>query len=302
MDQIRIGVVIINYNGNDDTLECLESIQVFMSHHPKFLVKVFLVDNNSKIKLDERELNKVMPNIVFIQSKRNEGFAEGNNIGIRNALNCDTDYVILLNNDTVLVDDSFFRLISKMEIESAIGIGGIVNYYHSDQKRIWQAGVINDFKYGKPLSILNFNNKLSELKLVDYVPGSSMVIKKEVFERIGLLDARYFAYFEENDFCMRAKKAGFNVAFLQNTKILHKIGQSSNSYIKLYLRTRNILLFYSTYVSRKVVLIALSRHCFRIIRSVVKTPKRLIPSIKAIAIGVYDFYIGNFYEGSISKL
>jgi len=301
MKRIKIGIVIINYNGKDDTLECLDSMHILMSD-PRFVVRIFLVDNNSKIAIDKSELDKIVPDVVLIQNERNEGFAEGNNIGIRSALDYNSDYIILLNNDTVLVDDSFSRLISKMETESEIGIGGIVNYYYNDHNKIWQAGIINDFKYGKPFSVLNFNNGLAEFKAVDYVPGSSMVIKKEVFEKIGLLDARYFAYFEENDFCMRAKKTGFNVAFLQNTKILHKIGQSSNSKIKLYLRTRNILLFYSTYVSRKVVFVAFSRHCIRTIRSVRKTPTKLIPSIKVIIIGLYDFCVGNFYEGSIHKL
>lgn len=297
---INIGIVIINYNGTEDTIECLKSINLLIPNQ-RYCLKIFLVDNNSKLPISKSNVEKIIPNLVHIQNKNNEGFAEGNNIGIRYALNCNCDYIALINNDTIIVDDSLFRLIDKMEEnEDNIGIGGIVNYYFSDSDKIWHAGIINDFNYGKPFSVKNFNRNQPLLYHVDYVPGSSMVIKREVFDKIGLLDAKYFAYFEENDFCIRAKIAGFQIAFLQNTKILHKIGQASSSNVKVYLRTRNTLLFYSTYATSIALLIILIRYVFKTLISIISSPDKSISLIRAMLIGIYDFYNKKFYEGSIN--
>ena len=107
---------------------------------------------------------------------------------------------------------------------------------------------------------------------------------------------------EENDFCLRAKNEGFYVGFLQNSKILYKVGRSSISNVKIYLRTRNIILFYTTYTSSKYDLIVLVRHIIKTLISVIKTPSEFIMSIRAMYLRIYDFYKNFFYMGSIDKL
>ena len=299
MNNKNIAIIIVNYNGNADTFQCLESIDEKLSHSEIYHYDVFLVDNASSNPIINKELSCYNFNIHYIQSKENLGFAGGNNIAIQyiKDRNLIYDYYFLLNNDTVIIDNSVDCLINKME-ETGVEIGGLVNYYYDNPIELWQAGShIRPSRLSGKLEI-DFDQNSDGFIPVDAIPGSSMMINSDVINEIGLFDERYFAYFEEVDFCVRAKARGFKVSFLPNTKILHKVGRSSTSRLKHYLRSRNTLLFYSQNY-RNHMIIAYLRVILRTIKLIVKQNKGfgyIKPAIK----GVMDYRAGRFCKGSMA--
>lgn len=290
-----IAIVIVNYNGNNDTLECLESIDRYCKEND---YTVYLVDNASKAPISDSELKKFNVHIKYIKSGKNLGFAGGNNLAVSGIKLGDFDYVFLLNNDTVLLDDSVDRLVKKIEITPNI-IGGIVNYYYDNPEEMWQAGSDTVAKKIKSKERKDFDVLSEDMIFVDSIPGSSMMIPRKIIEEIGLFDERYFAYYEEVDFCERAKESGYQVAFLPNTRLLHKVGRASTSRMKHYLRTRNTLLFYSLHY-KQYMFVAYLRVILRTIRDIVNSKFKIdyfCPAIK----GIIDYRRGLFGDGHIME-
>ena len=295
---MSIGIIIINFNGVSDTQGCLKSIE---SLYSKENIQVFLIENDSLNCIKEDFINSLNFKITQIINTVNKGFAEGNNIGIKKAIEAGCEYIALINNDTVFVDDSLLKVINCFEDNFNFGIIGIINYYYSNPEIIWQAGFRSNLFLGYSKKIKT-NNTAMNVVPVDYVPGSSIVIRKSVFEENGFLDERYFAYFEEYDFCIRAKKKKINIGFLNGTKILHKVGKSSTSSIKLYLRTRNKLLFYHKHGSALGFVIAFTVHAIISIKRIVFSKNDKGKLIKAFLFGFKDYYNEHFYKGSIENI
>lgn len=287
----KVSIVILNWNGWRDTIECLESL--YRISYPDY--DVILVDNGSKddsieeikayldgkkavassffkysddckpIKIleytiaeaelgggREDEIVYLPPNrrIILIRNDKNYGFAEGNNIGIRYALKAlDPDYVLLLNNDTVVKDDFLNELIKAINSDESIGFAGPVIYYYNYNGRtdiINVAGINLIMKKGtyhrigaKEVDQGQYTN----IKTVDYLEGSCLLIRRTVLDKIGLLDLSYFAYWEETDLCIRGLDAGYKCVCVPTAKIWHKVSSSSVSTTKLYYMTRNRLWF-----------------------------------------------------------
>ena len=167
-------------------------------------LKVYLIDNNSEY-IEFNNLCKGIKkyNLTFIRNKINAGFAGGNNLGIKYAINDKCDYVLLLNNDTIIINDIIGTFINTILRNPDYGILGLVNYYYKNPVRIWQDGIILNKLTGGTKHPRKLNKDLIDC---DYVPGSSIFINVRIIEEIGLLDENYFAYSEEADFCVRAKK------------------------------------------------------------------------------------------------
>lgn len=244
--QAKVAIIIINYNNNEDTLSCLLSLRHTLNDsHYKF--DIYLVDNGSRKPIPPIEILGIKLPICYFQLKQNIGFTGGNNFAIKEAHKKGYDYYALINNDTVFIDNSIFYMIESMERYPDFGIGGMVNYYYSSPNKIWQAGSkLNKFFF-RFKSIRHVDKSISTFVETDSVPGSSIFIRNNVIESIGLLDDNYFAYYEESDYCKRAKNAGFKVGYLPQTVILHKVGKSSTSLFKQYLRDRNHLYFCNLY-------------------------------------------------------
>ena len=296
---MNIGLIILNYNGEDDTKECLESINKFYSKLKN--LQIILIDNNSLFPLKDSYLKSLTLNLLHIKNVENKGFAEGNNIGIRQALKMNCDVIALINNDTVFIDNSLTNAVDHLHKNPDIGIIGLINYFYNNPEKIFQAGFISKLNCGKSSSI-NIDYKNKGVALVDYVPGSSIIIRNNVFRRVGLLDPKYFAYFEEYDFCVRAKRKDFKVCVLLGSKILHKVGNSSTSVVKLYLRTRNKLLFFKKYASIKGFWQASIRHIGITILRIVFQERNKWKLFKSMFIGIKDYYNNFFYKGSIDKI
>ena len=220
-----------------------------------------MVDNGSTDGSVEcfREL---YPGMEIIENRENLGFAKGNNVGIKRAMEKVVDYVLLLNNDTI-VDKEFLKgLVRAAESDRNVGIVGPTIYYYTSPNRIQSAGVKIYWNTGNQ-NLLRANDldigphKIEE---VDYVSGCALLAKSELFEKIGFLNTEYFAYWEETDWCISAKKAGYKVLCIPNAKIWHK-GQSSTNKISglhTYYMTRNMFWFMKKHACRRDFIVFLA--------------------------------------------
>lgn len=232
-----VGIVIVNYNGEQFQNECIASL--LESVYKDF--KIIIVDNgstdNSMQKLSDFKTDK----IVTIYNKENLGVASGNNIGIKESISLGCEYTLLLNNDTVVEPDFLLKLIeTKKDIVSPK-----INFY-IDKNKIWFyggkfkkfKGTVKHFSYGKEKE-----KKISKCK---YAPTCCLLIKNSIFDKIGLFDERYFLYYDDVDFCYRLMKNKINIWLCNNSVIYHKVSMSSGgtaSPMSVYYNNRNRLFF-----------------------------------------------------------
>jgi GT2 family glycosyltransferase len=225
MNLPRVSIVILNWNGYIDTIDCLESIKKI--DYPNY--EIIIVDNASSGD-DVRMLKeKYGDYITVLENDKNYGFPEGCNIGMRYAMKHGTDYLALLNNDTI-VDKAFLNeLVEVAEANPSVGIVGSKIYYYYFPDRVQYVGGRINWLIG--INDTHTQNKVDRGqydKLIeqDYIPATSCVIKKEVVEKIGYLDPFYFFSIEEFDYCTRAKRSGFKVMYAPKSKVWHKWNKS----------------------------------------------------------------------------
>jgi GT2 family glycosyltransferase len=252
-----VAIIVLTWNGRDLTLDCLSSLirLDYANYH------VIVVDNGSR---DDTvgAIRQKYPAVTVIENGENLGFAEGNNVGIRRALACGFDYVLLLNNDTVVDHQMLRTLVGVADSDARIGIVGPLIYYHDDPEVVWSAGNAIDWRTAT-LRRLYTDTRDSHPQLpyeADYVTGCALCIKREAVERIGLLDSRYFIYFEETDWCLRARAHGYKVVVVPRAHMWHKVSATmrQDSPATTYYMTRNSFLFLArnVHAARRVSLIA----------------------------------------------
>jgi GT2 family glycosyltransferase len=244
MKSPQVAVIVLNWNGLVDTLECLESLACL--DYPDY--EVVMVDNCSMDGSAE-VIREQFPKVILIENEENMGFTGGNNVGLRYAMAHGADYVLLLNNDTV-VDPAFLRvMVDAAGIEPAIGIAGPTIYYHERPDIIWSAGGAIDWQRGSTRMVgLNERDEGqfgTEPRTVDFVTGCAMLVRRSVLEQAGLLDERFFAYYEETEWCVRTARAEFQIVHVPLAHIWHKISPAAQADSPLvhYYMTRNRLLF-----------------------------------------------------------
>jgi len=244
--QPRVSIVIVNWNGYEDTLECIASLQKINYKN----YEIVLVDNGSTID-NFSEFENISTNFRLLRSEENLGFSGGNNIGIKYSLKQSVDYILLLNNDTIVEKNFLKPLIEKFSDIEDIGIVAPQINYYDEPRRVWSAGGKISMIRGSGFAD---SNKLeSELKLssreVHFVSGCCMLVRREVFQKTGLFDENFFLYVEDADFCYRVKKIGYKIYVTTQSKIFHKVNTSTKenfSRLPLYYTTRNRL-----YLSKK---------------------------------------------------
>lgn len=238
----KVAIVILNWNGLADTLECLDSIRKI--EYPNFIVAV--IDNGSRGNDAEVIEKEFSPFVCVIRKAKNLGFTGGSNEGIRWALHSGANYVLLLNNDTV-VDPSFLgELVEVAQSDPLIGIVGPKVCYYEEPKRIAIAGGKVNFWSGNTVRIgadQIDDGQFDSVKMVDFVCGVALLIKAETIKRIGLLNDLYFAYYEETEWCAKAKQATFKIVYVPKAKILHKTHKRKSSELEEYYMTRNRFIF-----------------------------------------------------------
>lgn len=210
-------IIILNYNGARWLKACLES--VLATNYENF--KVLLVDNAS----DDGSVDlarRLFPRIEIIVNPSNLGFSEGNNVGIRRALQNRADYIVLLNPDTKVEPDWLRHLIETGERNQQVGILGAAQLsYDGDGFNSWTEAALKSH-----LDELKNPEQARELISVEWVEGACLAVKRKVFEEVGLLDPVYFAFYEEIDFCRRANCRGYEIALVPPSRIRHYRGGS----------------------------------------------------------------------------
>jgi len=258
---IKISVIIVNYNVKDFLEQCLESVTRSLNDVPS---EIIVVDNNS-IDGSVQMLKKRFPKIILIESKENLGFSGGNNMAISKAKG---EYLVLLNPDTLVQEDTFKTLLSffdKTEDASAatckiLNPDGTfsIDCRHSiptPSIAFWKVlGLSKIFPKSKIFGKYNLTyldeNKTYE---VEAISGSFMMIKREMIEKIGLLDDSFFMYCEDIDYCRRINQAGGKIYYVPDTQIVHYKGESSKANNLDYVITfnRSLYKFYKKHYQQK---------------------------------------------------
>lgn len=253
--QYDISIITINYNGLQETCQLIESLQ---RHPQKCSYELIVVDNGSE-QNEANILQNKYPHIQTIRSEQNLGFSGGNNLGIRIA---NGEYIFLLNNDTIVFDDSLNYLRETLKENPKIGaISPKIKFAFSPQN-IQFAGFT-------PLSKFTLRNQSIGYEEPDqgqfdvpqetnFLHGAAMMIKREVIEAIGLMPEIYFLYYEEIDWCTQIHNRGYLLWYEPRCTIYHKESRSTgkDSPLKTYYLTRNRLLY--TWRNRRGTILLIS--------------------------------------------
>ena len=239
----KIGVVTVTYNSAGVIPDFIESL--LKQSYGNF--RLYAVDNassdNSLTLLDDLSDAR----LVIIRNATNVGVAEGNNVGIRAALNDGCESVLLINNDTAFGADLISTLHAGLQKYHCDMIVPKILYLDPPDK-IWSAGGAFSLFRGRPRH-LGFNRQddgsFDKVHAVEYSPTCCMLIRRDVFERIGLMDSKYFVYFDDADFCLRAYRAGMKLVYSPETSLFHKVSSliGHRSDISVRYVTRNHVYF-----------------------------------------------------------
>ncbi len=270
----HISIVVVHYEQTKYTLDCLESLLHISATGFKY--HILLVDNGSSrpFKLPKR-LSKLP--LVLLRSDSNLGFTGGNNLGIYQAIErFNSQYVFLLNNDATLAKNAVAKLHQALSSNPSSGVAGPMIYFTpgrefhksylvKDRGRvIWYAGGCIDWS-----SLSCFHRGVDEvdrgqfdhLTTSDFATGCAMLIKREVLEKVGFLDKKYFVYYEDTDFSLRARNLGYRILFVPQAKVWHSNAGSSGgsgSDFQIYYQERNRLLLawqHGDWVAKKAMLL-----------------------------------------------
>ena len=240
----RVFVVILNYRHALDTVRCIASLRRSMNRnlHP------IVVDNGSGTEEIERLRHHLGPTVPILELSDNLGYAAGNNHGIRYALERDADMVWILNPDTEVEPKTFQLLQATMRLHADVGFVGSVNLVGgSHPPRVQSAGGRIDWEAGGVAESIGIGTLADDLRPyepyeVDYVAGTSMLVRRQVFEELGLLPEHYFLYFEETDFQMRARHRGWRSYVSPLAQVWHHqrsmAGIPEPYYVYYYVRGR----------------------------------------------------------------
>ncbi|MHB8134988.1 MAG: glycosyltransferase family 2 protein [Anaerolineaceae bacterium] len=236
----HVSIIIIIWNNYPDTKDCITSLtNINYSNY-----QIILVDNgstdNSGIKVKEE-----FSDVIVVRNNENLGYTGGCNTGLIYACcELDTDYCLILNNDTVIKDEKFLdSLVTSAESQESIGIVAPLVYDYSSPQTIQSAGVRINLYTGRARLITKIGQKPI---WTDAVHGCAFLIKRKVVDEVGGLDDQFYLYWEETDFCIRVKQAGYKIQINPDTYIFHKsgktIGGRGETYSYYFFRNRLLLM------------------------------------------------------------
>ncbi|MBS3974021.1 MAG: glycosyltransferase family 2 protein [Actinobacteria bacterium] len=240
----QVALIVLNWNGRADTLACLESV----SRIPGGAHRVIVADNGSSDG-SVAAIRQAFPLVELIENAANLGYAGGNNTAIRHALDAGAEFVLLLNNDTIVDPGIVEAFVDAARRMPQAGVFGAKIYFHADPQRLWYAGGYWDAK------TLSFNEhgagqldrgQYDQLTETEWVIGCAMFVRAEVFREVGLLEPSFFLNNEEVDFCSRVRRAGYTCAYVPQARLWHKVSVSfggEDSPLKEYFSARNRLLW-----------------------------------------------------------
>lgn len=308
MAKKKVSIVILTYNGLEDTSEVMEDIAKLSTKGLD--VETILVDNGSTDKTIERFEDYELPNMdyKFIETGANLGFAGGNNYGIKDAVRRGRDYIMLLNNDVYLDKDLLPKLVKEIEKDKRIGQLCPKMYFakgyefHKDRykkeelgKVFWYAGGDLDWDnvYTSHRGVDEVDEGQYDKKVeTDVANAACVLMRREMVEDIGPMEDEYFLYWEDADYSVRARRAGWKIVYTPVTHLWHKVSKASGigSELNDYFLTRNRMIFGIRYARLRTKL-ALIKESFRL----------LFGGRKWQRIGIWDYYLRNFGKGSWGK-
>jgi len=219
-------LLILTWNRRDDVLRCAASLERLT--YPNYLAVV--IDNASSDDSVEA-LRARFPDLTVLRNDANLGYAGGNNVGLRWALERGADYALIINSDTEVTPDMIDSMVRSAEADPRIGVVGCRNLLMEDPSRLWGAyGVLT---YG-PFVVRAAGQGEADgpawrqQRDVDWVIGNGYLWRRSTLEKVGLLDESFFGYHEDVDWCLRARAAGYRVVYAGAAAIIHKGGSSSD--------------------------------------------------------------------------
>ncbi len=312
MPSPSVFIIILQYNNSQETLRCLESVKEL--DYPNY--QVVVVDNAS----DKSEVNNIkecarsQPTtglpclqgspVVFLENKKNLGYAGGNNAGINYALENGADYVFILNNDTTVEQDTLKKLVATTEADLKIGMvgpatkeGDKVAYFGKIawlKTELTHSYMSPDEIHGRPV-----NRAPMYLTPKEYIIGAAMLIKKEVLKKIEGFDEIYFLYFEDADLNIRVQLAGYELKIVPEAVVHHQVSASTKklgSPLILRYHMRNALIFNSLNAPWHIKIILIFWAGYVVLKNLIKMfiwPAKEVVA-DAIIEGVMDFYKNRF--------
>ena len=274
---LHVSCILVNWNGWQNTIECLDALKI--SNYPD--MAVIVVDNGSTND-SVAKIRAAHPLVTLLESGKNLGFAGGNNIGIRYALADGAEYVWLLNNDTVPDPDALSTLVAKASTDRKIGAVASICYYADSPSQVqaWAGARVNLW--------IGYARNSTEPHRDDWfhsLYGASMLVRREAFEDVGLLDEGFFHYWEETEFCLRLRRKGWRLAAAPDSRILHKVGASTgqkNSILDRYFTASGlrILRLHSKAPALGMALFLTARFARRILRFQISRCRRVWEGIQ----------------------
>ena len=214
-------MIIVGWNNYDNTRECLQSIL----NQQQIGTEIFLVDNGSKTEpLDN--LSLLFPEINYIYSEKNLGFAAGTNLGLQKALSAGYKYFLIINNDTRADLLMLSELVKPLKDEN-VGLVAPFIYYYDTPDKIWSCGGFINNVLLMPLDSHNVKKAVFNPTERTFLSGCCYLMRRELLERVGLFDERFFLYFEDLDYCLRVNETKWKMMVIPTAKLYHKVSQSS---------------------------------------------------------------------------
>lgn len=290
-----MAVILVNWNGSDDTLNCLESIYA-STYQDYFIVVVDNGSHNDQIS----KLKQSKFDFELIETGENLGYTGGNNKGIEYALDCKVDYVFLLNNDTYIAPNTLQNIILAADMDKQIGISSPKIFFHPARHLIWSAGAALNQRFLMGYSFgykVEDKGQFDQASDVDYVTGCAMLIKSKVLREVGMLSDDYFAVCEDIDYCLRVANAGYRIRYEPSGCVWHIESASSGGsdapqYV--YYQTRNYFLFHKRWAKgfRQLCMSQSYLVAYAVKRGFIFVLQGKWKSLLGIFYGVRDFVIG----------
>ena len=285
-----VAIILLSYGRASDTIECIRSLErsTYTDH------TIIVVDNASPDGA-AGSVAAACPRTTLIRNDRNLGFAEGNNVGIRAALEQNAKLILVLNNDTVVEPEMLGRLVTAAETHPGTGAVGAKILYADAPATIWYAGGSLH-----PASATTMHRGIGmqdtggfdRPEACTFITGCAMLVPAEVWRRIGLFDADFFAYLEDADVCYRARNAGYTLWYEPSAILYHKVSSTAtwDSPGYTYLNVRNKILFLRKHCLPLKWLAGIPRTLYYVVRQLSRAAllKRNRSALKAVFYGVAD--------------
>ena len=242
---VELAVVVLDWDGGDETLRCLESVAASSGLRPRMI----LVDNASASPVIDQAQRRI-PGLEVYRNSANLGYSGGNNIGLRAALDAGAEYVLVLNNDARVFPETLREMVEVARADDAIGAVGARVLLEEEPSRLWMAW--GEVTFGQSLVRLAGRGDRDAVgyrrqRDVAWVSGCAILMTRRALERVGLFDEAYFAYHEEVDWCARVREAGMRVVYAGEAAVVHRGEGSSGEgdYVsrKQYFASRNAVRF-----------------------------------------------------------